>query len=93
MLPTLRNRDVVLIDTAQRIVPPRPKGYKSIKPPIYAFLVEGEARIKRLSYLETDIVALTSDNPEFHVEFRGTTDPDLLRIIGRVIWWGHTVRD
>lgn len=37
-----------------------------------------------------EILALLSDNPLHPPEIRPTSS---LRIIGRVMWWGHTNRD
>lgn len=90
MAPTISDRDLVLIDTARREIRPRPRNYKSTRPPVFALMVGEEARIKRVSYVDTNLVALLSDNQEFSPEFKGTHDPDELRIIGRVCWWGHS---
>lgn len=91
MAPTLADRDVILIDTANRVVPS--DRHKHTRPPIVALMIGDEARVKRISKVDTGLVALLSDNPEFGPEFRSTTDPDRLRIIGRVVWWGHTVKE
>lgn len=91
MAPTLADKDVILIDTANRALSSDHR--KNKRPPIFALMIEDEARVKRISKVDHELVALLSDNPEFSPEFRSTTDPDRLRIIGRVVWLGHTVKE
>lgn len=78
MLPTLRDGAVVLLDLAQ--IEPR-HGL------IYALLVEGEIRIKRMFKTVTGSWSLVSDNPNktlFPDEM--IPHPDALQIIGRCVW-------
>ena len=90
MSPTISDQDIVLIDTGRREIPPRPKNYRTACDPVYAVMVGDEARVKRISYIDTNLVALISDNPDLGPEFKNTADPDTLRIVGRVMWWGHS---
>ncbi len=94
MQPTLWHGDMVLIDTASAPPMVRPKSAKDLRrPPIYALLDDGEARIKRVERPTPDLTLLISDNPDFSPDPRQGDAQAGLRIIGKVVWWGHTVRD
>ena len=86
MEPTIWDRDPVLLDTSKREVPifipaRRKKG------PVFSFLQDGEARIKRILRFKSGPVMLVSDNPEFPPE---PVDLHQLQIVGRALWWSHT---
>lgn len=86
MEPTIWHKDPVLLDTSKRDVPiytpvRRKKG------PVFSFLQDGEARIKRILRFRDGPVMLVSDNPEFPPE---PVDLQQLQIVGRALWWSHT---
>lgn len=91
MQPCIWDGDVLLIDRS-RIEPPGAprKGVTSRRPPIFALLDDGEAKVKRIQLQEGGMAALISDNPDYPPQF---TRIDTLKIIGKVMWWGHTNRD
>lgn len=91
MAPTIRDGDMVLVDTASAAAPARPRAPADRRPPrIFALLDDGAARIKRLDLAAPGTLALLSDNPQTPPEFRPAAS---VRIIGRVVWWGHTNRE
>lgn len=92
MMPTIHPGDMVLIDTSKREIPISASDYKARKAPIYAFSTDEGARVKRLSMVG-DIIALISDNPDFAPELLARNAWASSNVIGKVVWWGHTVKD
>lgn len=90
MLPCVSDGDMVLIDRSKTEVPVRSQTAKRGRSPVYAFLDDGQARIKRIERPDDGQVILLSDNPEYPPEFAKIEN---LSIIGKVLWWGHTNRD
>lgn len=93
MLPTLTAGDMVLINQAQTEPAMRRRGVKDKRrPPIYALVENGEARIKRIERPDEDTMILLSDNPEYPPEIRTPAQREKLQttIIGKVMWWCHT---
>lgn len=97
MKPTLEAGDTLLIDTSQsaRHIDVRSRPPIKTKTPIYAFHSGGDERVKRIIRPDADTLILLSDNPDWAPEiFNGAALRRLeLSIIGRVVWWGHTVRE
>ncbi len=95
MLPILNDQDLVLLDTSKRNVPCRPrKPGRPVRADLYALFEDGSARVKRIEHSSFGTIVLHSDNfslypPETVV---GLAAHDL-KIIGKVVWWGHTVRE
>ncbi|WP_226779562.1 S24 family peptidase [Oceaniglobus trochenteri] len=84
MEPRLMDGDLVLIDRRMQDLR---DGH------IYAFIdVTGDARIKRIEWL-ADQLLLLSDNPDYPTEARTERDGDGFRILGRVVWHGHSWTD
>ena len=86
MEPTIHDQDPVLIDTSKRDVPLFAPARRK-KGPIYSFLHNGEARLKRILRFKTGASMLVSDNPEFPPE---PVELANLQIVGRALWWAHT---
>lgn len=84
MAPTLCDGDLVMIDR-KKVTPTGRKIYAMIGP-------DGEARVKRIERLPTALL-LHSDNDGFPTELVAPADADRIRILGQVVWWGHTARD
>ena len=96
MRPTLAAGDMVLINQALVEPPIRKRGTKDKRrPSIYAFVEDGEARIKRIERPDAETMILISDNPEYPPEIRTLGQIEQLQttIVGRVMWWGHTNRE
>ena len=94
MFPTLFEGDVVMIDTGRREPPVLKRGPNDRRySPIYAFAEGPDARIKRIERPAEDQMILLSDNPEYAPEFRSGSQINDMQIIGKVVWWGHTVRE
>ena len=94
MQPTLWPGDLVMINTLSTTPPLRVKDAKDQRRrPIYAIIDDGEARIKRLECLPGDTMVMVSDNPDYAPELRQGRELADLRIIGKVVWWGHTEKD
>lgn len=92
MAPALPHGDLVLIDTVRREVPIRRRNRGGKLGPIYAFLQDGEARVKRIERPEQKILILISDNPLFPPELVTDFRTDNLQILGQVVWSGHVWR-
>lgn len=91
MQPTIWAGDIVMIDRAKNEIPVRPHAaHHRQRLPIYALLDDGEARLKRVERPEPGQVMLLSDNPDYPPQLAKI---ETLQIIGKVVWWGHTVRD
>lgn len=96
MVPTMFPGDMVLIDQQHTEPPVRRRGiHDKRRAPIYAFVEDGQARVKRIERPESGIILLVSDNPDFSPEVRTGVQIEQLQmaIIGKVVWWGHTDRD
>ena len=92
MAPTIHDGDMLLIDRSKADPPAARRSAKDARPsPIYAILdVDTGARVKRLELAAPGTLALLSDNPSFAPEFRPV---DSVKIIGKVVWWGHTCKE
>lgn len=91
MQPTIWPGDIVMIDTRNTVLPIRPKdGRDHRRSPIYAIIDNGGARMKRIERPSAETLVLLSDNPDFAPEFRTGPEIDEVKIIGKVVWWGHT---
>lgn len=93
MEPTICGGDMVLIDTSKVEIQSRGRARKTAKPPIYAFVEGGQARVKRIELVDTNFYAIMSDNSDFAAEFKTNKALDDMKIIGKVMWWGHTNRE
>lgn len=94
MAPTVVEGDMVLIDTSRADPPVRERSKTDKRrSPIFAIRENGEARIKRIERPAADRVILLSDNPEFAPEVLTGSEVAGLSIIGKVVWWGHTVKE
>ena len=95
MAPTLQDRDLLLIDTSRIEIPIRPrKDGQPLRANLYALIEDGLARVKRIERSSADTLALHSDNVTLYPpEIRAGTEIGQLNIIGKVMWWGHTVRE
>ena len=94
MQPTLWPGDMILIDTTRNEPLIRPKDMKDQRrSPAYAVIDKGEARVKRIERPSPDQLMLISDNPDYAPELRQGKDLMDIKIIGKVIWWGHTARE
>lgn len=95
MEPVLKDGDMVLIDTKRTTIPARPR--KPGKPPradLYAVLDGDEARVKRVEHSQVGRLILHSDNHVLYPpEIREGGSAKDLGIIGKVVWWGHTVKE
>ena len=94
MFPTLSPNDMVLIDNRHTDPPIRARGSKDKRrSSIYAFVQDGEARVKRIERPESGLLILLSDNPDCAPEALTGARATALHIIGKVVWWGHTNRE
>lgn len=94
MEPTLFEGDLVLIDTTKiepQILKRDPRDRR--RSPIYALADAGGARVKRIERPEQDQLMLLSDNTDYPPELLHGPDLKDMKIIGRVVWWGHTVKE
>lgn len=91
MQPTVWGGDMILIDTTRKVLSVRHRDPKDQRrPSIYALRDGNETRVKRLERPSDDLVMLVSDNPDYPPELRPLQE---ITVLGKVAWWGHTVRD
>lgn len=90
MQPSIWDGDLVLIDKSKVEIPMRKPGNTRVRSPIFAFLDDGFARIKRIERPDEAQVMLLSDNPDHPPQFAKI---ETLSVIGKVLWWGHTNRE
>ncbi|ANT39873.1 CI-like repressor [Rhodovulum phage vB_RhkS_P1] len=92
MQPTLQPGDMVLIDTSRTEIRNRGRGEIRRQPHIYAFLEEGEARVKRIDRIDRDLYAVLSDNAAHAPEYKTGACLQEMHIIGQVAWFGRALR-
>ncbi|WP_227493490.1 S24 family peptidase [Paracoccus kondratievae] len=94
MQPTLWPGDMILIDTKRNDPLTRTRDAKDQRrSPVYALIDNGEARVKRIERPSADLMMLISDNPDYAPELRQGKDLAAIKIIGKVVWWGHTAKE
>ena len=92
MAPGIQSGDLVLIDNTRVTVPIRNRLKGSKVAPIFAFVQDGEARVKRIERPEAQLLVLMSDNPSYPTELVTDPRPESIRILGQVVWSGHVWR-
>lgn len=93
MEPTLWSGDMVLIDQAKTDPVIRKRSETDLRrAPIYTFVQNGEARVRRIERPSSDAIILISDNPDVAPELRSGAEVEQMQlaIIGKVVWSGHT---
>ena len=82
MSPLLQDGDIALIDQSKS---------KIRNGRAYAFVdIDGQTRIKRLEQLDEKTLLLRSDNPNHTWELRKATELNRIKMIGEVVWSGHS---
>lgn len=93
MAPGIQHGDLVMIDTTRREVPLRKKARPPHQLPIFAFMQDQEARVKRLErFPKEKILLLYSDNKDIPPEVISETEASSINILGQVVWSGHVWR-
>lgn len=93
MAPGIRSGDLVMIDTTRREVPIHRKTRLPGALPIFAFMQDNEARVKRLERRQDEeFLVLYSDNKDVPPELIAASDAHVLNILGQVVWSGHVWR-
>jgi phage repressor protein C with HTH and peptisase S24 domain len=81
MWDTLHDGDHVLVDRGRRAL---------AQPGIFVLALDAELIVKRVSMdFQSRAVTIISDNPKYPPQT--VDDPELLRVVGRVIWLGRSV--
>lgn len=94
MFPTLSPGDMVLLDTSKTAPPVRQRSSTDRRRTgIWAFVDNGEARIKRVERPNDSTMLLLSDNPDHPPELLSGSQLASVQIIGKVVWWGHTSKE
>lgn len=94
MQPTMWPGDMILIDTKRKEPLTRSRDARDQRrSPVYALIDSGEARVKRIERPSEDALMLISDNPDYAPELRQGKDLGNIKIIGKVVWWGHTAKE
>ena len=92
MAPAISAGDLVLIDTAKSLSDVPRRSSKDRRPaPIFAFVQDGEARVKRLERTTDRSIVLLSDNPAYPAEVVDPASVDF-KLLGQVVWSGHVWR-
>lgn len=92
MAPGIGSGDLVLIDTAKTLADVPIRSAKDRRSsPVFAFIQDGEARIKRLQHPAGRSLLIISDNPAYEPEVIDPADRDF-EILGQVVWSGHVWR-
>lgn len=93
MAPSIQPGDLVLIDTSRVVIPVGQQGKSSRgRAAIYAFVQDGQAKVKRIERPDARTLVLLSDNPTFPPELLTYDKPDTLNILGQLVWSGHVWR-
>lgn len=93
MAPGIMSGDLVMIDTTRREVPLHRKSKLPAQLPIFAFMQDNEARVKRLERRPAEkFMVLYSDNKDVPPELIAESDAHALNILGQVVWSGHVWR-
>ncbi|WP_244283449.1 S24 family peptidase [Pseudovibrio sp. Tun.PSC04-5.I4] len=79
MDPLIADGDLVMVDKKRNI----------LQDGVYAFVLAGMARVKRLRPTALGDLELISQNPEYENELLKRTDLEDFHIIGKVVWCGH----
>lgn len=80
--PTIRDGDVLLVDTSIDRV---------IDNAFYVVVYNGQALLKRVQLLLDGSVVLSSDNKNYQPETVGPGDVPSLRIAARLMWFGRSI--
>lgn len=82
MEPTIRDGDIALVDTSIHDI---------IDNAIYVILVGNRLLIKRVHILMSGALRLISDNPIYPHEDVAANEAELVKISGRVVWFGRSI--
>lgn len=94
MEPSIHSGDLILIDRSRSEIAIRQRSPLDTRPaPIYAMLVDGMARVKRIERPEEGVLLLLSDNTAYGPEFLSGAAVRTISIIGEVVWSAHTWRE
>lgn len=93
MAPGIQSGDLVMIDTSRQEVPLHRKSRRPSALPIFAFIQDNEARVKRLERRPDEgFLVLYSDNRDLPPELIAESDAHVLNILGQVVWSGRVWR-
>ncbi len=93
MAPGIHSGDLVMIDRRRIEVPALKPSRKPHQLPIFAFMQDEQARVKRLERRSKEkILILYSDNKDIAPEVIAESDAHVLNILGQVVWSGHVWR-
>jgi len=91
MFPMIRDGDTVMINSEDVVIQVKKRSVGDQRASaIYALRDSTGARIKRVDRPRADLMILSSDNPMFPPEVYEGRQLQDIKIIGRVVWWGHT---
>lgn len=82
MEPTIRNGDVLLIDTSRRALQ---------RDGIHIVREGGRAKVRRVHWRRDGGLRIMADNPAYPAEEYAAAETDQLEIIGRVMWFGRGI--
>jgi len=90
MAPTIEDGALLMLDRAQSTLPPVPAKSRRCPAEIYVFIQKGDVRLKRLQRIDSDFIAIHSDNrDEFPPEVFNLKRDGSFKIIGKIVWWDN----
>lgn len=89
MMPVIWDGDLLMIDRAR--TNPAASTSRTYGKPVYVVEHDGQLLVKVLRRIDDTRLHLVSENADAYpaIELRGE-EINALRIIGRVVWWGHS---
>ena len=94
MVPLMSDSDLVLVDLSQTELPVEPRRPDAPgRARLFAIEQQGETRVKWVERPSENSLAIFSENSALYgPEFYAGRDAAEIRLIGRVVWWCHTVK-
>jgi len=95
MFPLIHDGDQVMVDFSRNapVVRPRPAPDQR-RADIYVIQTDGDLRIKWVERPSADRLILYSENAALYApEIYAGAEIDTLKIVGKAMWWSHTVKD
>ncbi|MGR3480676.1 S24 family peptidase [Salipiger marinus] len=94
MQPVIWHGDTLLLDLSQRVPPVRRKGGVSLRKgyqeDIFVLERDGDLLVKAVRRPAEDTLILMSENrSSYEPEVISGIETNSIRIIGKVVWWGH----
>lgn len=92
MEPIISDGDLVMVDLSKTEVPILRKGRRARRALYWVVRHDGDLRVKDVERTDSGSFVVTSENTyAYRPEVVSPAEGDDFEIVGRVVWWGHTV--